>query len=659
MLNKKACRGYAGLRLNISPDNPLLHDPAVKYIVRTAIRIVDRQKILIMYFYPREQAAHGDFRPLWVMFHGRDDYITLAREEDGGLKWRTSALERLSREWNFPASCSLLSQADQQNISRYCGNTACVGLYPVLLAPNRFLEKRKQERLRAQDRGVKARMACLPALPRNWKTWVRRTALPAYFFYDYRKGQEAIQGVCTSCGHTAEISGAKYNAKGTCPRCGHEVIMKSRGRRGHIYDRGTAQILQRTAPDEIVIRIIKAESIYNGDTAREYIKENARIFIRFDGEKTTSREEFYLDYSDSRWKPGSRPVYYSYCYSYAADICGHLYCGNLRRTLAGTPWQYCPLELFYRHFREPMGVIPFLSAYLRHPRLEHLIKVGFWSLADDVIYRGSSGLLDETQARTHRILNVDAGDVDFLRSLDIDASGLRTFQDYCKENLKDRHRLLAWQREHDVRRDLSQPLEHMSVHRLVRYMNEQYALLSPRRSPSGQRRYGSMQDLVSEYRDYLEMCEREKHDMASSFVLYPKDLQKSHDRLVHHIKVKADARVRRRFKAAYAKAVGTLDFEYKGLKIVYPAKPDDVVNEGSSLHHCVGSYVDRIANKKCLILFLRRSADQQKPFYTIELRDGQVTQVSGKVNAAPTPEVESFIRRWERTVLQRPAQEAA
>lgn len=37
-------------------------------------------------------------------------------------------------------------------------------------------------------------------------------------------------------------------------------------------------------------------------------------------------------------------------------------------------------------------------------------------------------------------------------------------------------------------------------------------------------RYSSMQDVASEYRDYLRMCAEQGYDMKNSFVLYPKDL---------------------------------------------------------------------------------------------------------------------------------------
>ena len=80
--------------------------------------------------------------------------------------------------------------------------------------------------------------------------------------------------------------------------------------------------------------------------------------------------------------------------------------------------------------------------------------------------------------------------------------------------------------------------------------------------------------------------------------------------------------------------------------------PDDVVKEGSALHHCAGcGYIERVADRECVILFLRRCSDPLKPFYTIEVRGKQIVQVRGMKNCSATPEVKDFIDTWEQRVL--------
>lgn len=115
----------------------------------------------------------------------------------------------------------------------------------------------------------------------------------------------------------------------------------------------------------------------------------------------------------------------------------------------------------------------------------------------------------------------------------------------------------------------------------------------------------------------------------------------------------------RAFRAAYAHVGDSLDYEHGGLAIVRPGTPDEIAQEGNALHHCVGSYIGRVAKRECLILFLRRREDLTKPYYTIELRRRRIVQARGQGNRDPTPEVRDFMDRWTREVLQAPARKAA
>lgn len=657
-LNKKECRKYADLELTMSPDHGLLHAEQVDYIVRSAVKIIDHHRTLILCVYPRQQAAQGDFRPLWTVFQGKDDYITLARRPDGTTFWRTAAFKHLSDNYYFVSKCTFYSATDQERVSRYF-NDDSPGFAPLLQVQDRLLGRRLEKRLRERDRKVRARMKGLPALPRDLEKWAHQALLPAYFFYDRARGGRA-SGKCSSCGREVTLIGVRHNATIVCPRCGNKIIAKARGRRGWLEDRSTAQVIQKAGRNELVVRILKAYCYYEGDTPKISVYENARQFIQVDQSGAIQRDPYYYSDSAKQWKQGVRPSFFPYQYNFEADDCGHVYCRNLSRALVGTPWQYCSIQAFYEYFREPMQAAPFLAAQLEHPKLEHLVKVGFYNLASDVAYRGNyDQILDESQNRTHRILGVGAEDVVFLRNLDVDMKILKIFQGYCQHSLKDRQRLLVWQLGRKIERDVDPALEHMTAHKFMRYLDSQYSFLQFRLTQYKAQRYHSMQDLVTEYRDYLDMCEKQRYDMTNSFVLYPRDLQKAHDKLAHRIQLKADAQLRRDFKVAYQRIMGQLDFELDGMRIVCPATPEDIVAEGQALHHCVGGYVDRVAQQKTMILFLRRCEDLSKPFYTVEVCHGRAVQVRGMQNAGMTPEVQRFMDRWERQVLQRQDLEAA
>lgn len=656
MLDKKLCQRHADPGLELDPDSGVLYARSVKYIVCTDIQDIDGQPVLILYICSRREAAQGDYRPTWTMFQSLEDYITLERGDDGRTKWRTAAFEKLFRGNYLGRGCAFYSAQDERRVGGYFKDEGAQGFSALIKAQDAYIAARRKARQLARERKTVARMEGLPALPDGLEEWAHREILPGYFFYDHaRKGVAA--GHCSVCGSEITLTGVKHNGGATCPHCGRELTMKPRGRVKRLYDRETCQVVQRAAPGELVVRILKATAAYEGSGPIVYVnvREVARQFVGVGPDGKMVQERFYLAYHGilTDWKDGDRPTNMG-CTSFEGETCGHLYCGNLPDALAGTPWQYCPIKMYYEHYKSPMEMVTFLYRYLEHPRLEHLVKTGFYSLAADMVYHYYvyKDRLDETQNRTHRILGVMAEDVPFLRELDINSEGLKVYQEYCRMNLKDRQRLLLWQEKHGVRWNVVPILEHMTAHKFMRYVDGQYPRLRDRKAKYGGHRYGSMQNVVTEYKDYLEMCQKQKYDLANSFVLYPADLQKAHDKVAQRIKHNADAKLRRDFRAAYKRVMGRLDFEAGGMKIVYPASSDEIVAEGHALHHCVGGYVDQVAKQKCMILFLRRCADEGKPFYTVEVRGREVVQVRGMENKDATPEVRKFMDLWERRVLR-------
>lgn len=608
---------------------------------------------MVLYVYPRKQILSGDYKPHYTVFQTKDDFITLVQKDNGSTTWRKSEFDNLDNSYNFSAKCAFYSARDEALVNRYFNNTDSA-FKTLITAQDAILTRHRQERQLTREKAIIERMSCIPALPCGLNNWIK-TIMPAYFFYDYKRGGNNVPGICSSCGKEIQLSGVKQGHKCTCPHCKHELIMKPRSRRGgYMYDRDTFAIIQNTGDGGLVVRILKAYCTYHGDTPDIQIYENARQFIWQNIYGKICTEDYYYSHNSGifiDWRRGFRPVFSRWQYNYQADTCGHLYTKNLPDALRNTPWQYCPIDVFYNNFHKPMQILPFLTAHFNHPRLEHLIKTGFYNIVSDLVYRYKSSCLDESQNRTHQILQIAVEDVAFIQNLDADLSVLKTFQSYA--GIKDRQKLLLWQIEHKVNYDILPILQHMTVHKMIKYIDNQYGFLRLRRTPHGTIRYNSMQSIVTEYRDYLDMCRKLGYDMKNSFVLYPKDLQKSHDSVARRLKHKADAKLKRDFIAVYKKLDKRYDFEKDGLKIVCPTTPDEVIAEGHVLHHCVGSYTDRITKQECIIVFLRQCCDENTPYYTVEIRDNKAVQVRGMNNCEMIPEVKKFIADWEQQILSK------
>lgn len=83
--------------------------------------------------------------------------------------------------------------------------------------------------------------------------------------------------------------------------------------------------------------------------------------------------------------------------------------------------------------------------------------------------------------------------------------------------------------------------------------------------------------------------------------------------------------------------------------IILPRNIQDVINEGKTMHHCVGSYVDRIIRGQSIILFLRRSEDiNGKSVATFEVnpKSKGVVQIQAPYNQRPEQPAIDFIKKW-------------
>ena len=119
-LNKRACRKLADPTWKMNLNSGLFCADQLQYIVRSAVRNVDHQRVLILYVYDREQVNVGETRPLWTVFQSREQYITLARREDGAVYWRKAAFDNLSRQPSFRNKCAFYSLNDEKKVMRFC-----------------------------------------------------------------------------------------------------------------------------------------------------------------------------------------------------------------------------------------------------------------------------------------------------------------------------------------------------------------------------------------------------------------------------------------------------------------------------------------------------------------------------------------------------------
>ena len=657
-INKRECRKCVDPGLKFSPGSGVMLLEGMEHIVRAAIKNIAGRRTLVLYFYNRKEATAGSFKPEYTLFQCGDDYITLQRMEDGKEKWREASLDNLGAcNAYFTKTCAFYRQRDEQLVTRFCKNSEKTGFDALSDLQTAIMCVRLTKRVLARERKTIDRMKPIPVAPRGLKGWIHREVLPHYLFYDYARGGKPMKGYCTACRHDVMVSGAKYDLKGRCPRCGKAVTFKSSGKAKRVWDRATVQVLQKVG-DELVLRIFK---VNNG--LRDWLRpqftlwENARIFIRQTKTKGMAFDAYYFSYNkgiSTRWMNGARPRLSSYQYSFEADICGHLYCGNLESALIETPWQYSQLGRFYQVDREPLEVLPYLQAYHRYPAIEYLVKLGLTKLAAQVIYEHNGAkVINEHGADLRETLGVGSEELPVLQKINTNVRQLELCQGLRQQGVRADDALLVWYLERGIFscEDVLIPLRYTTPSKLMRYIDEQYERLKEWESHYGGRRYDRPGRLLSEYKDYLEMGNNLAYDFSDSFILFPKNLPEAHDQASILFDTKKQAIFDKAIREAYKPLREQYFFSKDGLTIIPPKTAKEIVTEGHALHHCVHTYVERVAKGRCVVLFVRQKDNIKEPFYTVEVKDGRVIQIHGTRHSAPTPEVNEFLELWAQKKL--------
>lgn len=669
-LDKRACRKFAEERFPIRKNHGLLHLESITHIIRVKFQNISGQRVMILYLCPVAWLESGKLKPQFVVYQTRRNYMTLEHLEDGKTKWRRAQTDGLSGTYrSFLDRCAFYSHREEETVMRFCKNKKPNGFFALAgFQRTLFYEKCEQQKL-ARNRKIRTKMATVKPLPeKTLKKWVHWEVLPAHIIYTYQNGKKQQKGFCTHCQKEVTLISPRHARECICPACGYVATARAAGRAGNICDRTTIQYLQKHG-DGVLVRICKVSARYKDPRNPEIsFWENARLFLSAKDKKMIE-ESYYYSYEGRKmtpWVKGARPVYNRYFYNYDADTSGHVYTKNLEKELRGTPWQYSQLKDYYLSDRVQMCVRPFFREYLRYPVLEYLIKLRLYALTTYVVY-GDSGdgiyrcPINLNGKNLTEVLGVDKQYLPMMQEMDMNRSTLRLLQQFLKEGIHPPQDLMHWCQHNRVLdlEDLRVCLRHMTPNRMIRYLAQQceaapkdFTLESYYRTTREKKAFGL-------YKDYLRFCRDLGYDLTDEFILFPRHLKEAHDRVAEMFDKRKAQIYNEKIAAQYEALVSQYQMSKAGLTVIPPKSAAEIVEEGQKLHHCVGGYVSRVAKKECTILFLRREEQPEEPYYTMELRDGEVKQLRGDDNCDPTPDVTAYVTLWKQEKLLPAAQKAA
>lgn len=155
-----------------------------------------------------------------------------------------------------------------------------------------------------------------------------------------------------------------------------------------------------------------------------------------------------------------------------------------------------------------------------------------------------------------------------------------------------------------------------------------------------------------DYCDYIADCLKLGLDTHSEVIRFPTDLNKAHTRTSALVKIEASRAVDERIREVYERCREFCEYSDDVYCIVMPSSSEQIIHEGKEQSHCVGGYAERMANGEDIILFLRKVAEPDKSYYTVEIRPNmkklELVQCRGNRNCDKTAAIDKFLLRYTK-----------
>lgn len=544
---------------------------------------------------------------------------------------------------------------------------------------------RKRERA-AKNHSIRVQkeLALTPDVPEDIWDWIEEIADGKA---DYAMKDADGSWTCSACrGHfekktmrTEDGKAPRNNDIAICPECGKKIIYKSHKKKIDIITHFV--LIQPVDIQRGIARYFCAE-IYcrPGEKKEVLIDEEVRIML-YKGQRRTDCKIYYNqrrvgDCARKRRNMDNLDrMFWDKQQAFGAHWTEHpgpLYDGGIKEALKDTAYSGWAdlfaqmaetkveadynLLMIKKNDRRFIGMIEMLFKN-RFYRLLHeeSKRISIW----DGEYRGcldveaedmeeAFGICDRQKINRIRDKNGGTRMVYWMR-----------FSDENGEKISDK--AMNWLDKNDITVKESEIiLEYMSAEKMVNYITRQQKESYPGKSASA---------VIEQYNDYLSMCEKLHKDMTDEMVYRPRELKRRHDEAVKEIELRRAELDAEKYSKRYAEAEQVLGeikpkLEYEGEKyfIMVPQRIVDIVKEGQSLHHCVGStdrYFDRIKQHETYICFLRKKEAPEEAYYTIEVEPGgTIRQHRGAFDEEPElDEVKPFLREWQKEIKKRMSEE--
>lgn len=320
------------------------------------------------------------------------------------------------------------------------------------------------------------------------------------------------------------------------------------------------------------------------------------------------------------------------------------------KNIKGTCLQYSAAEEYVAAVKKNINLNEYMKRYKQIPQLEMIVKLKLYGVADSMI-RCECGIIEDSKAeRPDAFLGIRKNDLGLLMEKEGNADILRVLQiekrmnqQWTKEQIEHLAEIKA------DRENLEMALQIMTVQKLLNNI-EKYA--GCKYDSNCSRAVSRIQHIATTYFDYLSMRVELGYNMQNTIYQKPRNLEDAHQKMVFEKnKEKLEGRMKEveekypDIRRHYRKLRKRYFYEDDNL-VIRPAKSaSEIVQEGSTLHHCVGgdTYLNKHNKGESIILMLRFKKSINIPYITVEIIDTTIRQWYGAYDKKPD---EKNMKEW-------------
>ena len=316
------------------------------------------------------------------------------------------------------------------------------------------------------------------------------------------------------------------------------------------------------------------------------------------------------------------------CWGWNDDKYFNIPCHILNKEFIKTfpEYKYSAVDLYQRY-----DVLNYLRLYEQYPHIELLMKLGLTNIATST-----------------QILKLSAKDKKFRKWLIDNKDEVNKYYYYISTIIK------AYKQNKSLKE--TQTLERFRKGLMSQKCYKEIKSVFGQNLGKFYDYYNKTNVNLTSYKDYVVACKRLKIDMNLDKNRIPHDFKKWHDIRIDEYnsrKLEFDAEDKQEFYNKFAKIANKYLSLQRNMKedyiMIIAKSPADLINEGTTLHHCVGksNYDQKFAREESLIFFVRNKDNPQIPFVTVEysLENKKVLQCYGEYDHKPDENVLKFVNK--------------